>query len=58
MKRNGKGKSFIYKAEKPLSYGNDQNLNFYHLSQFAAAALIKITPGMCAVSLARSAACS
>lgn len=41
MKRNRKGKSFIHHAEKPLSYGNDQNLNFYHLSQFAAA-LIKI----------------
>lgn len=39
-----KRKSFIYDVEKLLPYGNDQNLNFYHLSQFAAAALIKITP--------------
>lgn len=44
IKRNGKEKSFIYNAEKLLSYGNDGKLNFYHLSQFAAAALIKITP--------------
>lgn len=57
MKRNGKGKSVIYHAEKVLSYGNDQNLNFYHLSQFAAA-LIKITPRMCRASLARCASCS
>lgn len=56
MKRNGKGKSFIHHAEKPLSYGNDQNLNFYRLSQFAAT-LIKITPRMCRVSLARCASC-
>lgn len=54
MKRNGKGKSFIYHTEKPLSYGSDQNLDFYHLSQFAGT-LIKITPRMCTVSLARCA---
>lgn len=57
MKRNGKGKSFIYHTEKPLLYGNDQNLNFYHLSQFAAA-LIKITARTCTVSLTGCASCS
>lgn len=57
MKRNGEGKSFTFHAEKPLSYGNDQNFNFYHLSQFAAA-LIKLTPRMCTVSLAGCAPCS
>lgn len=57
MKRNGKGRSFIYRPGKPLSYGNDQNLNFYHLSQFAAA-LIKITPRTRPASLAGCAPCS
>lgn len=56
MKRNGKGRGFIYHTGKPLSYGNDQNLNFDHLSQFAAA-LIKITRRTGGVSLAGCAAC-
>lgn len=43
MKINGKRKPFIYPTGKPLSYGNDQNLIFYHLSRFGAA-LIKVTP--------------
>lgn len=57
MKRNGKGRHFIYHTGKPLSHGNDQNLNFYHLPQFAAA-VIRLTRRTHRVRLAGWARCS